>query len=110
MPKQQQQKKRAYAKVSYSRKEALRSLVFQEGFKIKQAAQQLSINYASAKTIIIQFRQRQMRKCFKYLSMKPCLVKQVSQIKCQFKIISQTGGEKVNEKVYDLNCLKQYHE
>ncbi|CAD8068475.1 unnamed protein product [Paramecium primaurelia] len=103
MPKQQKQQKRAYAKVSFTCKEALRSLVFQEGLKIKQAAQKLSINYASAKTIILQFRQQQMRKCFKYLSKKPCLIKQASQIKYQFKIISQTGGEKVNEKVYDLN-------
>ncbi|CAD8098473.1 unnamed protein product [Paramecium sonneborni] len=103
MPKQQKQTKRAYAKVSLLNKEALKDLVFQKGLKIKEAAQKLSINYASAKTIILQFRQQQMRTSVKYISKKPCLIKQASKIKCSIKIISQTGGMKVNEKEYDIN-------
>ncbi|CAD8084566.1 unnamed protein product [Paramecium primaurelia] len=103
MPKQQLQPKRPYYKMSFQSKEALKTLVFQKGFSIKQAAQTLSINYTSAKTIILQFREQQIRKCIKYLSMKPCLVKQVSKIKYNLKIISQTGGVIVNEKIYCLS-------
>ncbi|CAD8099073.1 unnamed protein product [Paramecium sonneborni] len=99
----QQQDKRPYSKMSLSNKEALKALVFQKGFKIKEAAQKLSINYASAKTIILQFRQRQIKTSIRYLSKKPCLIKKAQKIKQSINIISQTGGVKVNEKEYYLN-------
>ncbi|CAD8181154.1 unnamed protein product [Paramecium octaurelia] len=103
MPKQQFQSKRPYYKISQQNKDALKTLVFHQGFSIKQAAHTLSINYTSAKTTILQFRKSQKRRNVKYLSMKPCLVKEASKYKYSLKIISQTGGVKVDEKDY---CLR----
>ncbi|CAK65075.1 unnamed protein product (macronuclear) [Paramecium tetraurelia] len=82
-----QEYKRTYIKVPQESKERLHQLVFEEGFKIKEAAKRLLIKYATAKTIV--FHQRKKFEKEKESQLKFCrCAKLEGKISIKLRIIS----------------------
>ncbi|CAD8077323.1 unnamed protein product [Paramecium sonneborni] len=88
--------KRDYKKVEKCKREALISLVFSQGLKIKEASQNLDIKYAVAKTIIVAFRKKYILEKKEIMSTKKCRFQpRINQISVH-RIISKIGGKCVN--------------
>ncbi|CAD8084568.1 unnamed protein product [Paramecium primaurelia] len=96
-------KKRQYVKISKNEKQSLLQLVFYNGMKIREAAQKLNLKYAAAKTFVLQFRKKLIRKEFNYASDKPCQTCPRRDENTTFKIISQIGGKEISSKTYMYN-------
>ncbi|CAD8092045.1 unnamed protein product [Paramecium sonneborni] len=94
---EQIQQKRTYSKISPSIKKALIQKVFQNGFKIKQAAQQLKLKYATAKTIILLYRKKVVRKKLIFSSNKPCLILPLENKKRNIVVVSLVAGKLQNQ-------------
>ncbi|CAD8069051.1 unnamed protein product [Paramecium primaurelia] len=95
---EQSQQKRSYIKVPPSKKKALIHKVFQNGLQIKQAAQQLQLKYATAKTIILLYRSKVVRKKLIFSTNKPCLILPLDNKKTNVKIVSLVAGKLQNQK------------
>ncbi|CAD8099071.1 unnamed protein product [Paramecium sonneborni] len=95
--------KRQYVKISKNQKQALLQLVFQTGIKIREASQKLNLKYAAAKTLILQFRKKLIKKDFHYASDKPCQTCPKGKQTVTYKIISQVGGKEISSKTYIYN-------
>ncbi|CAK85928.1 unnamed protein product (macronuclear) [Paramecium tetraurelia] len=95
--------KRQYVKISKIQKQSLLQLVFDYGMKIREASQKLNLKYAAAKTFVLQFRKKLLRKEFNYASDKPCQTCPKRDVYTPFKIVSQIGGKEISSKTYIYN-------
>ncbi|CAK81534.1 unnamed protein product (macronuclear) [Paramecium tetraurelia] len=92
---EQSSQNRSYTKIPPYTKKSLILKVFQNGLKIKQAAQQLQLKYATAKTIILNYRKKVVRKKLIFKSKKPCLILPLDNLKNKrnINIVSLVGGK-----------------
>ncbi|CAD8167038.1 unnamed protein product [Paramecium octaurelia] len=103
---EQSKQKRSYTKIPPSKKRALIHKVFQNGLQIKQvcmsmkikAAQQLQLKYATAKTIILLYRIKVVRKKLIFSSNKRCLILPLDNKKNNVMIVSLIAGKLQNQK------------
>ncbi|CAD8170556.1 unnamed protein product [Paramecium pentaurelia] len=95
---EQTQQKRCYSKIPSLIKKELIQKVFQKGLKIKQAALQLQLKYATAKTIILNYRKKVVRKKLIFKSNKPCLILPLNNIhkKRNIIVVSLVAGKLQN--------------
>ncbi|CAD8086761.1 unnamed protein product [Paramecium sonneborni] len=93
----QAQPKRFYSKISLSKKKALIQKVFHNNLKIKQAAKQLNLKYATAKTIILLYRKKVVRKQLIFASNKPCLILPLQNKMSNVIVVSLVAGKLLNQ-------------
>ncbi|CAD8205039.1 unnamed protein product [Paramecium pentaurelia] len=94
-----QEYKRTYVKVPSNSKEQLAQLVFMEGFKIKDAAKQLNIKYATAKTIIFHMRKENIKKM--NINSKNCRYTSILENRLlKYKIISTLSSRIVSSQEF----------
>ncbi|CAD8126844.1 unnamed protein product [Paramecium sonneborni] len=89
--------KRSYIKSSSQTRKLLAELVLIQGLNIKNAAQKLQIKYATAKSIILYYRQnviRQQRICN---STKRCSYASAKDA-ISYTIVSKLAGQEVNSR------------
>ncbi|CAD8202818.1 unnamed protein product [Paramecium pentaurelia] len=100
-------KSRTYSKVSEDQKKKLLKLVCFFGFKIKDAAQQLNIKYAAAKSYMIFHRNNVMMSKHSINSQQVCQIAPLSLKKCKLTIISKIGGDVVQQLKFEYPTIKQ---
>ncbi|CAD8128130.1 unnamed protein product [Paramecium sonneborni] len=98
---------RTYQKISDEQKKKLLRLVCFSGFKIKNAAKQLNIKYAAAKTYIIFYRNNVMRSKLSINSEQQCQVAPLSLKKCRLTIVSKIGGDVVQQLQFEYPTIIQ---
>ncbi|CAD8103124.1 unnamed protein product [Paramecium primaurelia] len=95
--------KRKYIKCSLQTRKLLAELVLIQGLKIKNAAKRLQIKYATAKSIIIYYKQNVIKK---QQNCKPAKRCQYASIKSaiSYTIVSKLAGQDVNSRcIHFLN-------
>ncbi|CAK90981.1 unnamed protein product (macronuclear) [Paramecium tetraurelia] len=100
-------KSRTYSKISEAQKKKLLNLVCFFGLKIKDAAKQLNIKYAAAKTYMIFHRKNVMMSKHSNNSEQECQIAPLSLKKCKLTIISKIGGEVVKQHQFEYPMIKQ---
>ncbi|CAD8194042.1 unnamed protein product [Paramecium octaurelia] len=100
-------KSRTYQKISEDQKQKLLKLVCFFGFKIKDAAKQLNIKYAAAKTYMIFHRNNVMMSKHSINSEQECQIAPLSLKKCKLTIISKIGGDVVKSLQFEYPMIKQ---
>ncbi|CAK63446.1 unnamed protein product (macronuclear) [Paramecium tetraurelia] len=111
--KQNSQQTRTYQKVSNIKKKTLMNMVFLMGYKIKhvisnlipyrQAAKQLNIKYAAAKTIIVCHRNNVMKQKLEFKSPQECKIVSINFKKCKITIITRVGGDDVSQNSFEYS-------
>ncbi|CAD8120289.1 unnamed protein product [Paramecium sonneborni] len=100
-----QEYKRTYVKVPSNSKEQLAQLVFKEGFKIKDAAKNLGIKYATAKTIIFHMRRENIKQM--KIKQQKCRYTKISEKQIlKYKIISSLSNRMVSQKEFIMQFQK----
>ncbi|CAD8127423.1 unnamed protein product [Paramecium sonneborni] len=98
---------RTQSKISDEQKKKLLRLVCFLGFKIKNAAKQLNIKYAAAKTYIVFYRNNVMRSKISINSHQQCQVAPLSLKKCKLTIVSKIGGDIVEQLQFEYPTISQ---
>ncbi|CAD8202836.1 unnamed protein product [Paramecium pentaurelia] len=91
--------KTLYYKLSSELRQTLIHLICLKGLKIKEAAQQLNIKYAMAKSIFFYYRNNMIRYKQSLDQSKRCMYRTITKEIIVFRIISQIAGEYVNSKI-----------
>ncbi|CAK89381.1 unnamed protein product (macronuclear) [Paramecium tetraurelia] len=114
--KQNSQQTRTYQKVSNIKKKTLMNMVFLLGIKIKhvistlypyrQAAKQLNIKYAAAKTIIVCHRNNVIKQKLEYKSSSECKIVSINSKQCKITIITRVGGDAVSQISFEYSSKK----
>ncbi|CAD8125437.1 unnamed protein product [Paramecium sonneborni] len=87
--------KRSYIKSSSQTRKMLAELVLIQGFNIKNAAQKLQIKYATAKSIIIYYKQNVIKQQQKSNQTKRCSYASAKNA-ISYTIVSKLAGLEVN--------------
>ncbi|CAD8192888.1 unnamed protein product [Paramecium octaurelia] len=89
--------KRSYIKSSSQTKRLLAELVLIQGLNIKNAAQRLQIKYATAKSIIIYYKQNVIKQQKICKSAKRCSYASIKSA-ISYSIVSKIAGKEVNSR------------
>ncbi|CAK63439.1 unnamed protein product (macronuclear) [Paramecium tetraurelia] len=98
--------KRTYIKSSLQTRKLLAELVLIQGLKIKNAAKKLQIKYATAKSIILYYRQNVIKKQQNYKPTKQCSYASIKSA-ITYTIVSKLAGQHVNSRcIHFLNVTE----